>query len=142
MPQCGPSSTAPLRLNQAVTSSFRWPSDLTLRELHELWYEDNPATRQSALGTITKKLTESESKRRSEAKYCVQTINSCLSCSIDEYLGASYSERDRLFRVACEVLCAKLVELGHKATKETMMGKLARNSFRTFYNNDFKLLPK
>jgi hypothetical protein len=132
-----------LRLNQAVTSSFVWPTDLTLRQLHALWYEGNPAKNAQPLGMLLKQALAPPGPRyRSEAKTCIEELNKSQSCTIEEYMSETHGERDRLFREACETLCDRMIAKGHKASKEALMDKFVRNSYRSLYVNDLKFLRK
>jgi hypothetical protein len=132
-----------LRLNQAVTSSFVWPTDLTLRQLHALWYEGNPAKNAQPLGMLLKQALAPPGPRySSEAKTCIEELNKSQSCTIEEYMSETHGERDRLFREACETLCDRMIAKGHKATKEALMDKFVRNSYRSLYVNDLKFLRK
>lgn len=126
--------------NQAVTSSFVYPKNLNLRQLHELWYDGNAPKSMPPLRTIPGKvLNKAYSKYVTYAKECVSAIDKHLPAG---YLHWSAEDKDAAFRTACTALVNELKSCNHPSDAHTLKDRLASNSYASVYTNDLSYIRK
>ncbi len=134
------SSAGESLFNQAVTSSFAYPKNLNLRQLHELWYDGNAAKSMPPLKTIPGKvLNKAYSKYVTYAKECVSAIDKHLRA---DYFHCSAEDKDAAFRTACTALVNELKSCNHPSDVPTLKGGLASNSYASVYTNDLSYIRK
>jgi hypothetical protein len=130
----------PLQLNQAITSA-QWPVDVTLRVMHDLWYEGNKAKSLPPYRFVAENSTHMEvqvKKRITQAKMCIGVLNKRLTVSIEEYCLCNNAQKDAHYSAALNVLTTDLIAGGLKENKPgAVMKKLLYNKYCSLYENDF-----
>jgi len=126
----------PLHLRQAATKDFKWPKDCTLREIHTLWHEGTPTMEN--LSSVAQSV-QLKNKNLSQAKTLIGAMDLVLP---PNYKSMSYTAKDEAFRIGCKELCRKMVESGHKASPEVLLGKVIKNKYPSIYENDWKFVLK
>jgi hypothetical protein len=143
-------STQPpqLQLNQAVTSTFEYPTNLTLRQLYEIWYLGNPARCEPPLKTVKGAQVHLKHRQHvARARGVVSKFGTFLLCDAQQYFSAPPAQQDVAFHDACQRLCDHLLVRGYKSSKKDEAGKksellekLRTNKYGSLYENVFKYL--
>jgi len=131
---------AQLALNQAVTTSYQYPTTkVTVRLIHEMWYNGDAQKHVPALRDVPAKVLRPSLQRYvSYAKGCVEKMNIHLPVNYFTDVG----NQDAAFRAGCVSLCDELILCGHPSGKDELMKKLILNDYSSVYTNDLAYIRK